>query len=240
MEVFELPGIVYNSAKVATRVSTELVKEYNPKEIQDTKIMFISSTGPAFLSTKVPVTKLEDLKGVQLRTTGLSAKAATALGAVPVAIPMSEAYEALSKGVAQGIIAPTEALQGYKLAEVTGNVTKTPFIYCALFYVTMNRNVWNSLPPEMQKAIENVNEKFNEEVVSGLFDRLNEAGLKNAVEKNGVKVYTLPAEESSKWIKLLEPVQEESVAALEKNGLPGRELLDKVKKLAGKYNEFYK
>jgi TRAP-type C4-dicarboxylate transport system substrate-binding protein len=142
--------------------------------------------------------------------------------------------------VAQGIIAPTEALQGYKLAEVTGNVTKTPFIYCALFYVTMNRNVWNSLPPEMQKAIENVNEKFNEEVVSGLFDRLNEAGLKNAVEKNGVKVYTLPAEESSRWIKLLEPVQEESVAALEKNGLPGRELLDKVKKLAGKYNEFYK
>lgn len=238
MEVLELPGISYNNAKVVSKVGQDIVKEFNPKELQDTKIITVASTGPAYLSTKSPITKLEDLKGVQFRTTGLSAEAIKALGGVPVAMPMSDAYEALSKGVVSGIISPPEALKGYKLAEVTGSVTKTPFVYAALYYMTMNRDVWDSLPAETQTAIEKVNEKFAD-VAAELFDGLNDDAMKFAEEK-GAKILTLSPEETGRWVTDLEKFQQKLIDEKAKSGLPAEDVLKKVKELAAKYNEMYK
>jgi TRAP-type C4-dicarboxylate transport system substrate-binding protein len=129
LEVFELPGIKYANSKVASSVAWEGIKELNPEEVQDTKLMMVITTGPGDLYTKVPVRKLEDLKGLEIRATGLSAKTLEVLGATPVAMAQSEAYEALSKGVVKGNLGPVEVLQGWKQAEVTEHLTLTPFLY---------------------------------------------------------------------------------------------------------------
>ena len=237
-EVIELPGISYNNAKVVSKVGQDYIKEFNPKGIQDTKLITVASTGPAYLATKSPITKLEELKGVQFRTTGLSAEAIKAIGGVPVAMPMSDAYEALSKGVVSGIISPPEALEGYKLAEVTGNITKTPFVYACLFYMTMNRDVWDSLPAEAQTAIEGVNEKFAD-VAANLFDGLNAHAMKFA-EENGAKIHSLTPEETDRWVTELEKFQQKLVDEKVKNGLPADDAITRIKELAAKYNEMYK
>jgi len=240
MEAFELPGVTYNNSKVASKVAWEGIKQINPKEIQDTKMMMALTTGPGDLFTKVPVRRLEDLQGLEIRATGLSAKTLQKLGANPVAMPQSDAYEALSKGVVKGNLSPVEVLEGWKHGEVTKYLTRTPFLYNTLFFITMNQDKWNSLSQENQKAIEIVNEKYFTEVAMGLWDKQNEAAMKWAVEEQGIQEIKLTTEETDRWIKLVQPIQDEFIASMDAKGLSGRQIMETVMELAGKYNKEYR
>ncbi len=236
LEAFELPGITYSNSKVATKVAWEGVKELNPKEVQDTKLMMIIATGPGDLYTKVPVKALSDLQGLELRATGLSAKTLEALGATPVAMPQSEAYEALSKGVVQGNLGPIEVLKGWKQAEVTKNLTLTPFLYNTLFFITINNDTWDSIDPKDQEAILAVNEKFFEEVAMSLWDNQNDAALKWATEEEGIEVFNLSDDEIETWKSMVKPIQDDFVNQMNGKGFEGQEILDTVKRLADQYN----
>jgi len=239
LEAFELPGITYKNSKVASKVAWEGVKQLNPEEVQNTKLMMILTTGPGDLFTKVPVRNLEDVQGLTIRATGLSANTLEQIGATPVAMPQSEAYEALSKGVVQGNLGPVEVLKGWKNAEVTDYVTRTPFLYNTLFFITMNLDRWNSLSPDIQQAIEEVNKEYFEKVAMGLWDKQNEEALKYAVEEEGMEVITLPEEEAKQWIELVEPIQQDFIARMNEKGLEGEKILSTVKQLAEKYNQEY-
>jgi len=103
----------------------------------------------------------------------------------------------------------------------------------------MNLDQWNALDPEIQAAIEKVNEEYFEKVAMGLWDKQNEAALKWAVETCGMEVINLPREETDRWISLVSPVQEQYVSKMKEKGLPGQEALDLVKELAEKYNQQY-
>ena len=239
LEAFELPGIVVTNSKVGSIVAWEGIKQLNPAEVQDTKLMMVLSTGPGDLFTKVPVRDLNDLQGLEIRATGLSAKTLQTLGAIPVAMPQSEAYEALSKGVVRGNLSPIEVLQGWRHAEVTDYLTLTPFIYNTLFFITMNLDQWNALSPDIQEAIEEVNERYFEEVAMGLWDKQNEAALKWSVEETGLEVINLSEEEANKWISIITPIQNEFVDSMNNKGFDGQSILDTVKELAEKYNREY-
>jgi TRAP-type C4-dicarboxylate transport system substrate-binding protein len=236
-EVFELPGITYNNSRAASMVAWEGIKELDPAEVQDTHLLMVITTGPGALFTRDPVRDLKDLQGMEIRATGLSAATLQALGAAPVAMPQSEAYEAMSKGVVKGNLGPIEVLQGWKQAEVTSYITKTPFLYNTLFFVTMNQQKWDSLEPDVQQAIEKVTEEYFEEVGISLWDQQNEAAKNGAIKENGMEIITLSPEEADRWITLVEPVQQDFVSRMNKQGLNGQEILDKVKALADKYNQ---
>ena len=236
LEAFELPGITYANSKVATKVAWEGIKELNPKEVQDTKLMMVIATGPGDLYTKVPVKELSDLQGLELRATGLSAKTLEALGATPVAMAQSEAYEALSKGVVQGNLGPIEVLKGWNQAEVTKNLTLTPFLYNTLFFITINNDIWDSINEKDQKAILAINEEFMEKVAAGLWDKQNAEALKWAQKEEGVEVFTLSEEETNKWKSMVKPIQEDFVNKMNEKGFKGQEILDKVITLSEKYN----
>ncbi len=232
LEAFELPGITYPNSTVASKVAWEGIKELNPEEVQDTKLMMIIATGPGDLYTKVPVRNIDDLKGLELRATGLSAKTLEALGATPVAMPQSEAYEALSKGVVQGNLGPIEVLKGWNQAEVTEHITQTPFLYNTLFFITINNDVWSSISAEDQEAILAVNEKFRDEVANGLWDMQNEEALAWAQEDQGMEVIKLSDEEVALWKAEVKPIQEEFVEKMNENGFDGQKILDTVVRLS--------
>lgn len=239
-EVFELPGITYNNSKVASMVAWEGLKQLNPKETQDTKLLMVITTGPGDLFTKTPVRSLEDLNGMEIRATGLSAATLKALGATPVAMPQSDAYESLSKGVVKGNLGPIEVLQGWKQAEVTQYITETPFLYNTLFFVTMNLDKWNSLSPEYQSAIQEVTQKYFEEVGIGLWDKQDDDAMNGAIKQNNMELINLSATEADRWKALVEPIQQDYVTRMDELGFKGQDTLDLVKSLADKYNQEFK
>ena len=236
LEVFELPGIVYNNSAAASKIAWEGIKELNPKEVQDTTLMMVFTTGPGNLFTRNPVKNLADIKGLEIRATGLSAATLKALGATPVAMPQAEAYDSLSKGVVKGNLGPTEILKGWNQAEVTKYITETPFLYNTLFFFTMNSGKWGKISEKDQKAILEVNKKFFDNVACGLWDKQNEAAFSFAVNEKGMEVIKLAPEEAKIWTDMVKPVQDDFVTKMDGLGFKGREILDTVKRLSDKYN----
>lgn len=222
-EVFYLPlGI--KSALVATKMVNEFYVKFKPKELDETKIMFFICHGPGLLHTKKPVRTLEELKGMKIRSTGMSTKIVLALGAVPVAMPMTESYDALSRGIAEGIVCPYEALYGWKLAEVVKSTTEDyPCAYFSAFFVTMNKEKWNALPPDIQKTIESVNKEYIEKAGKA-WDEIDKQG-KEFHTKLGNQIIQLTKEEEQKWINAAKPLLDEYVKDKSAKGLPAEEAL---------------
>jgi TRAP-type C4-dicarboxylate transport system substrate-binding protein len=237
LEAFELPGVLYENSKVASMVAWEGIKQLNPAEVQDTKLLMVIATGPGDLFTTVPIRNLGDLQGVEIRATGISAATIELLGGTPVAMPQSEAYEALSKGVVKGNLSPVEVLKGWKHGEVTQYLTRTPFLYNTLFFVTMNLDKWNSMPKSLQDKVIAETEKFHEEVGIGLWDMQNEAGIDFALNEQGMEEITLSASEAAMWIEEVLPLQEDYTEATK--DLIDTDVMELVKSLAEKYNGIY-
>ena len=234
LEAFELPGITYNNSKAASMVAWEGIQTLNPAEVQDTKLMMVIATGPGHLFTKTPVRTLEDLKGMEIRATGVSANAITLLGGTPVGMSQADAYEALQKGIVKGNLSPVEVLKGWKHAEVTDYLTLTPFLYNTLFFVTFNLEKWNALPEDLRTIITETTSKFHEEAGIGMWDAQNEPALDYAVDETGMEVITLADDEKARWIESIRSIQS---AYTEANGaLSDRDVIEYITGLAEKYN----
>jgi TRAP-type C4-dicarboxylate transport system substrate-binding protein len=223
LEVMDLP-LGCKSGAAATRVVNELFEKFKPKEFDEVKVMYFSAHGPGYIHTRKPVYKLEDLKGMKIRGGGVLIKVVAALGASPVSLPMGEVYDALSRGVVEGATAPFEALEGWKLGEVIKySIENRESAYTSAGFVIMNKEKWNSLPPDIQKIIEGINKEWMDR--SGkLWDDIDKSGREFTL-KRGNKIITLTPEEDARWTKALRPVLDEYVKYAKEKGVPGDEAL---------------
>ena len=222
-EVIDLP-LGYNSGYLGTELANAYYKKFKPKEFDDVKIMFLHTSPPHRLHTKKPVNNLEDLKGRKIRSTGTSGKVVEALGGVSVAMPMSAAYDALRKGVAEGIVCPFEPMKGFKLADVVSYSIPFGSAYTNLAYVVMNKEKWNSLPQDIKDIIEQINDEWIRKQGT-LWDELDQEGKDFYVQKGG-NIITLSKEEDARWAKLLRPILDEYVKDKQAKGLPAEEALE--------------
>ena len=143
-------------------------------------------------------------------------------------------YDALQKGVVDGGVAPIESLKGWKLGEVVKSTTENfGSAYCTGFFVVMNKDKWKSLPPDIQKTIEQVNEEWIEKTGKG-WDEIDKEGKEFTLSK-GNQIIALSKEEDEKWAKLVRPILDEYVANMKAKNLPGDEALkfclEELKKL---------
>jgi TRAP-type C4-dicarboxylate transport system substrate-binding protein len=223
-EVIDLP-LGYQSAYVATKLANAFYKKFKPKEFDEAKVLYLHAHGPGILTTKKPVYKLEDLKGMKIRSAGLSSKIVQKLGGAPVGMPISESYDALSKGVAEGILIPVEGLQTWKIGEVTKYTTENyGSAYSTGAFVVMNKSKWNSLPPDIQKIIEAINEEWIERT-GKLWDTGDAKGKEWAL-KQGHKFIPLSKEEDARWSASVKSMLDEYVKGMKEKGLPGDQALE--------------
>ncbi len=223
MELIDMP-LGYKSALQATHLCNAFYKKFQPKELEAVQVMYLHAHGPGILHTKKPVHKLEDLKGMKIRCTGTTAKLVAKLGGIPVAMPQTETYDALQKGVVDGVMNPFEALKGWKIAEVIKSTTLNyDSAYSMAFFVVMNKQKWNALPKEVQSVIEKVNEEWIEKTGKA-WDDIDKGGMEFTKAK-GNQIIPLPQQEDERWAKMAQPIFAETVQAVKAKGLPGEEAL---------------
>lgn len=235
MEAIDLP-MGYPSAVVATRIINDFYTHFKPQSLNKVKVMYFHAHGPGILHSKRPVRKLEDLRGMKIRSTGFSAKVAEALGGVAVAMGQGAAYEALQKGVADATIAPMEVLKGWKQAEVIKSTTECYSIgYTSGFFVVMNLDKWNSLPKDVQQVIEEVNKEWVGKYGEA-WDKSDQAGREYTLSL-GNEIIPLSPEESARWAKAVAPVVNEYVKNAAKEGLPGQDYVDFIRAEIKEYSK---
>lgn len=121
-------------------------------------------------------------------------------------------------------MAPMEVLEGWKWGEIVRYTTESYSIsYSAAMYVVMNKNKWNSLPPDTKRIVESINDEWIERQ-GKTWDEIDSSG-KAFMLKRGNKIIVLSKEESERWAKAVRPLLDEYVANMKTKGLPGDEAL---------------
>jgi TRAP-type C4-dicarboxylate transport system substrate-binding protein len=225
MAAVDLP-LGYTSGKVATQVINEVYRKFKPKELSDTQVMYLHAHGPGLIHTKgKPVKKMEDMKGLKFRGHGTSALVVKALGGTPVPKPMPETYQMLQKGVVDGAVYPLEANKGWKLGEVTDYITADfSAAYTTSFFVVMNKDKWNSLSPDIQKIIEEINLEWADKHGEA-WDSSDMEGFRYFLNQGGT-IIGLDSKEAARWEKAVAPIIDEYVINADNKGLNGREIVD--------------
>jgi len=222
-EVIDLP-IGIKSGLAATKLINEYYNKFKPKEFEGTRVMYLHGHGPGLIHSKKAVHKLEDLKGMKIRCTGMASKIARALGATPVAMPMGETYDALSRGVVDGSMAPQESLFGWKWGEVVKFTTEDwGASYSSGMFVVMNKEKWDALPADIQKIIEKINGEWIEKQ-GRTWDEIDKEG-RDYTLKLGNKIIALSKDENEKWVNAARSLLDDYVKNMKEKGLPGEEAL---------------
>lgn len=238
MEALDLP-LGYPNGQVATRVANDFYQKIKPKELAGVKVLYLHAHGPGLLHTVKPVRKLEDLRGMKIRSTGLSKKVVSALGGVPVSMPQGETYEALQKGVAEGTFTPIETLKGWKQAEVIKSTTDCRGVgYTTTMFVVMNLKKWNALPPDVQKVFEQVSAEWID-VHGKTWDDLDKDGRNYTLSLKN-QIIPLSKQENARWKTAVKPVINDYIKTAERKGVKGRAAVQEAEALIIKYSKKYK
>jgi TRAP-type C4-dicarboxylate transport system substrate-binding protein len=234
MESLDLP-LGYPDGVTASKAVNEFYKKVRPQELDDVKVLYIHAHGPGLLHTSKKVETLEDFSKMKIRSTGLSAKVVESLGGIPVAMPQGETYEAIKKGVAEGTFGPIEVLKGWRQAEVVKSTTDTSNIgYTTTMYVVMNKKKWESLPEDIRKTMEEINEKAVLEHGKA-WDRSDKAGKEYSLEL-GNSFVTLSDEQKALWKEKVKPVIEGYIEEVSSKGIDGNKIVSEITGLIEKYS----
>jgi TRAP-type C4-dicarboxylate transport system substrate-binding protein len=224
MEALDLP-LGYPSGLVASRTANEYYQKYQPKELDDVKVLYLHGHGPGLLHTKKPVQSIEEMAGLKIRSTGLSARIVETLGGVPVAMPQNAAYEALQKGVVEGTFAPMETLKGWKQAEVIKYTTDSKSVgYTTAMYVVMNKDKWRKLPADVQQVFDAVSKEWID-VHGETWDKDDAAGREFTLSLDN-QILALSDSENARWKAAVQPIIDSFATTATQKGLPGDDMVN--------------
>lgn len=155
---------------------------------------------PFYLYVKKPITKLDDLKGLKMRTAAKYDKMMKKLGMVPVTIEFGETYTALQRGVADGFGWPTIGPREWGWFEKTKYVIDIPFYARQNCFILMNLDAWNKLPMDVRAKLNDITVKFELDM-KAYFEKAIRAE-KAQMARLGVKRIKLSPEETKRFLKI--------------------------------------
>jgi TRAP-type transport system periplasmic protein len=234
-EVFELPFMT-PSAEITSIAMWKIYEKFPEFQKEYSKVKLLAlfcHPGGDFHTTKRPITKISDFRGLKLRTASpFVTSALNIFGATPVSLPINETAAALETGKVDGTVAPWEGLGIFKLDDHTKYATNADF-YTMAMMVVINKKKFDSLPDDIKKIIQNNSGLDFSTECGRIYDATDEPFRERALKK-GIIEYNLDPKEKRKLEALTLPLRVRWVKDMKSKGLPGKEVLKSVLELLGK------
>lgn len=180
------------------------------------------------LTNKKQVKTLEDIKGLKIRSSGgIMDDIITAFGAIPVQIPVTELYEAMSRGTVDGTLISCISANSNKINEASKYVTTGINVSGGVYGYVINEDAWQTLPANVQEAMMTAAKEALAQLGTTM-DQMEKDTLA-AFEKSNLTVYELSAEEQQKWIDVQAPIEEKWIADMKSKGLDGAAVLENIR-----------
>jgi TRAP-type C4-dicarboxylate transport system substrate-binding protein len=237
-EVFELPFMMVD-AEATSKALWDYVQQHAAAEFKDVHPIAFHVHGPGvFHMREKPIRTMADLKGLKVRApTRQTNRFLAALGATPVAMPVPQVSEALSKGVIDGAVVPYEVVPAVKIQEIARFHSETdsaePAFYTSTFMFVMNKDKYASLPADLRKVID----ANSGQVLSGQVGRVfvtADAEGKKLTARNATNV--IPRSELEGWKKVGQAISDQWIADTNAKGGNGGQLLSSAKALIAKHS----
>ena len=206
------------------------------KEFTDTKLLVAFMHGPGAVHTKQKVTTLEEIKGIKVRAGGAGVPIGKALGMSIVAMPATDAHEALQRGTVEGVLFPYEAMPSFRLTELVNAHLEIPGgMYTASFIININPKSFDKLSAGNKAALM----KASGEAGSRLFGKAwDDADMraKEQAKKAGHSITVLSDKELVRWKEKLQFVTDSWLKQAKDRGHDGQKLLDDFKARVKKHS----
>jgi TRAP-type C4-dicarboxylate transport system substrate-binding protein len=234
--VTDLP-VGFSSSAVASRTLWDLYTRFKPDEFSRVKVLTMFTSAPSNIMSETPVKSLADLKGLELRASGTPSKVLGLLGATPVSMPMPDTPEALQKGVVQGLLSSLEVLKDFNFAEICPHATITDFpVYP--FAVVMNLRSWKSLPPDVQKVLEELGPE-QARWTGEYMDRHVKESVAWSQKNKGLQLHRLSPEEMETARRKTAPLVEAWKKQAAESGVDADKVLEALHELKADYEAQY-
>ncbi len=160
MKVGALPFLFRSREQWVRFVQSDLYRSWVQRLTNQFNITILGSEsdfvrGPyRVLLTRKPVHNLADLRGVRLRMPPdeTSVQVWGYLGAVPQILEWTEVYEAIARGIVEGVTSPIALVESMGFHEVAPYIVRTNEYPQGIAFM-MNARKWRSLSPELQEAL---------------------------------------------------------------------------------------
>jgi TRAP-type C4-dicarboxylate transport system substrate-binding protein len=200
-------------------------------EWKDVKLVFSGCTVPQyFFFREKKVQTTADLKGLQIRVP--SAELGTMvdrLGGTSAYMSSADMAVGLEKGTVDGNTGQLTVVLAYKLSMLKYclKISNSSFGVPTPNFMIMNKDTWNSLSPDIQKAIDD-SSQWGQQLISELWTQAEQDAITYIEGYGGEFVYLSP-EEEAKWLAVRDQVQDEAMKALDEKGIPGTEVLQFIR-----------
>jgi TRAP-type C4-dicarboxylate transport system substrate-binding protein len=243
-EFINLAANGINSAQMGTAVMNDMVAEIPEcaAEYDNWHVLayHACSYGPVSTIQK-KIEKPEDFKGLQIRVAGtIPSMYMNALGATAVPMPTSDVYEALSKGVVNGMTNDWHNIDCFKLYEAVDYCLDTPINTTACF-VLMNKDKYNALPDDLKAIFDKYSESGYAGDMAGYWWDSCNFWVADEMRENGVEVYD-PTPELYDYMysdEMTSAVHQSYIDYLNDMGIDGRAMYDKCMEIVSRYTDEY-
>jgi len=239
IEVFELPFLHRNTRSTVLALQ-DYVDMHMKKDFEPYHVLLVHTHAGALFMTKDPIRKVEDFKGMKLRSySRTNAWILEALGATPVQTPLPALAPMLSKGTVSGSILPYEIAPAVKMQDLTNYFTTLappqPRLSVAIFTLLMNKAKYASLPADLKKVIDNNSGRKLAPFAIEVWDRIEVNGEKVMHSRKKNKFESLSPEETAKFKKMVQPVFKRFEKMLDDKGSNGAQVIADAEALIEKY-----
>jgi len=173
--------------------------------------------------TNFAVQTVDDVDGHKIAAPGPSANWLKGTGGVPVASNLNEYYNGIKTGVFEGTLTFMTAASAIKVYEVAPHICMVNFGAQFAGGLSINKDVFESFPPEMQKIFIDVGKMYNKKLAEAQAARADQAMA--AMKAGGATVVYLSENERKRWADKLPNVPMQWAESMEEKGLPGKAML---------------
>jgi TRAP-type C4-dicarboxylate transport system substrate-binding protein len=184
-------------------------------------LRFLPTNEYHLLSSTRPIAKIEDMKGMKIRSQGQFFPIAfKAVGAIPVTVLPGEFYEAMQRKTIETMLLSYNLLAVNKLYEVSKYISTISFGTLTSHMMVYNLDKWNKLEPKTQKLLTDIaaerpplDLKEQLEAEKWGLDQLLAGGVKLVKFEEQEKLYQVMPDFIDMWVKKMQGLGKGEAAA---------------------------
>ena len=239
-ELTHSPYLVPPGAKgsvTATQIAADLKDKYLAKEHKGTKLIWIVYNRPSGVyDSGKAIRSIADLRGRRYRApTPTDVAMMKALGALPIGMPATHMAESLQKGTIDGVVTDPMGVFSFKLGSLVNHYSNM-FVSVISFGLVMNPKAYAALPRDLQKMIDALGTKESA-VRMAKMSWSDFPAFTKYMGSQKIQEVAISASANAEMHTLAKKVMNTRISAMEKKGLPARQVYNEMQALAAKYSK---
>ena len=245
LDLIQTPFIFPNST-IGSKAIAQLYAEFSElrNELSDVKVVGLGIGAlMAVFSSRAwgPIRTLEDFRGARIRSLQPIDGVFEAFGAMPQHVDFLQISQLLETGELDAAVLGILPAKMFKLAERAApycTFVETRSITMHPMRTFMRWSAWNSLPPDIQKIIEEIGLAGGDCWFAIQSGRDADNHLQEALEylRENSELIKIPRGELQRWQQLIQPLRDSAISTVEAKGLPGGKFFNRMLELVEKYS----